>query len=143
MRKAPLTTRTRLRNRPETSGSELDTGQLLAALLPFKHGDFSPRLPDHWTSVPGKIPDTFKGGIETNERMDSELERLGRVVGEEGRITQRASIDEVTNSWADAIASINNLTEDLVQPTIEMARVIGFCPQLATNPARRRKNPRM
>src|SRR5205085_861615 len=35
------------------------------------------------------------------------------------------SIGEVTNSWADAIASINDLVGDLVRPTSEMARVIG------------------
>ena len=32
---------------------------------------------------------------------------------------------EVSNSWADAIGSINDLVGDLVQPTSEMARVIG------------------
>ena len=57
--------------------------------------------------------------------MARELERIGRVVGKEGRITQRVSIGEVTNSWADAIASINDLIGDLVRPTSEMARVIG------------------
>src|SRR5206468_2796006 len=40
-------------------------------------------------------------------------------------IAQRASIGEVTNCWADAIGSINTLIGDLVQPTSEMARVIG------------------
>src|SRR5205814_840065 len=75
--------------------------------------------------VPGKIADTFNAVIEMNERMARELERIGRVVGKEGRITQRVSIGEVTNSWADAIASINDLIGDLVRPTSEMARVIG------------------
>ena len=93
--------------------------------MAFKRGDFSARLPEDWTGVPGKIADTFNAVIETNQRMTRELERIGRVVGKEGRITQRASIGEVTNSWADAIGSINNLIGDLVQPTSEMARVIG------------------
>ena len=57
--------------------------------------------------------------------MTRELERIGRVVGKEGRITQRASLGEVSNSWADAIRCINTLIGDLVQPTSEMARVIG------------------
>jgi HAMP domain-containing protein len=47
------------------------------------------------------------------------------VVGKEGRIRQRASLGEASGSWAEAIDSINNLIEDLVQPTSEMARVIG------------------
>ena len=125
MKKAPLTTKTRPRNRPQTGTSDFDTGKLLSALIAFKRGDFSARLPEDWIGVPGKIADTFNAIIETNQRMTRELERIGRVVGEEGRITQRASIGEVTNSWADAIGSINNLIGDLVQPTSEMARVIG------------------
>ena len=125
MKKTPLTIKTRPRNRPKTNGSDFDTGQLLAALMAFKRGDFSARLPEDWIGIPGKIADTFNTVIETNQRMAHELERIGRVVGKEGRITQRASIGEVTNSWADAIGSINNLIGDLVQPTSEMARVIG------------------
>ncbi len=50
---------------------------------------------------------------------------LSRVVGKEGKINQRASIGEVTGSWADAVASVNTLIGDLVHPTSETARVIG------------------
>src|SRR5512132_2554382 len=125
MKKAPLTKKTRTQNRPQTNGSDFDTDELLAALMAFKRGDFSARLPEDWVGVPGKIADTFNAVIETNERMARELERIGRVVGKEGRITQRASIGEVTNCWADTIGSINSLIGDLVQPTSEMARVIG------------------
>jgi HAMP domain-containing protein/signal transduction histidine kinase/CheY-like chemotaxis protein len=93
--------------------------------MAFKRGDFSTRLPDDWTGVPGKIADTFNAVIETNQRMTRELERMVRVVGKEGRISQRASLGEVSNSWADAIQCINVLIGDLVQPTSETARVIG------------------
>jgi HAMP domain-containing protein/signal transduction histidine kinase/CheY-like chemotaxis protein len=125
MKKAPLSKKTRRQNRPQSNGNDFDTGQLLAALMAFKRGDFSARLPENWTGLPGKIADTFNEVIEANERMTRELERIGRVVGKEGRIAQRAAIGEVTNSWAEAIGSINNLIGDLVQPTSEMARVIG------------------
>src|SRR5215208_2506533 len=125
MKKAPLTKKTRTRNRPQTNGNDFDADQLLTALMAFKRGDFSARLPEDWIGISGKIADTFNTVIETNQRMARELERIGRVVGKEGRITQRASIGEVTHCWADAIASINDLIGDLVRPTSEMARVIG------------------
>jgi HAMP domain-containing protein/signal transduction histidine kinase/CheY-like chemotaxis protein len=125
MKKAPLPTNARLRKSALLNGDDLDGRQLLAALMAFKRGDFCARLPESWTGVPGKIADAFNTVIQTNERMTRELERIGRVVGKEGRITQRASIGEVANSWSDAIGSINNLIGDLVQPTSEMARVIG------------------
>ena len=105
--------------------NEVDTKQLLKALMAFKRGDFSARLPDDWTGLAGKIADTFNDVIAINQRMTKELERIGRVVGKEGRITQRASLGDVSDSWADAIGSVNDLIGDLVQPTSEMARVIG------------------
>src|SRR5438067_2065081 len=125
MKKAPLVTKTRPRKVSQTNGSELDTKQLLAALMAFKRGDFSARLPENWTGVPGKIADTFNLVIESNERMTRELERIVNVVGKEGRITERASLNNVSDSWADAIGCINVLIEDLLRPTSEMARVIG------------------
>src|SRR5205085_2697681 len=54
-----------------------------------------------------------------------ELERIVNVVGKEGRITERASLNNVSDSWADGIGCVNVLIEDLVRPTSEMARVIG------------------
>src|SRR5205809_1065881 len=125
MKKASVTKKVRPRNRSETNGSEFDTRQLLAALMAFKRGDFSARLPEDWTGVAGKIADTFNDVIRTNQRMTQELERIVRVVGREGRITQRASLSDVSESWGDAIGCVNVLIEDLLRPTSEMARVIG------------------
>jgi HAMP domain-containing protein len=93
--------------------------------MAFKRGDFSARLPDDWTGIAGKIADTFNKIIGINQRLTKELARISRVVGKEGRIRQRASLGEVSGSWEEAMGSINNLIEDLVQPTSEMARVIG------------------
>jgi HAMP domain-containing protein/signal transduction histidine kinase/ActR/RegA family two-component response regulator len=125
MKKASVTKKLRPRNRSETNGSEFDTTKLLAALMAFKRGDFSARLPEDWTGVAGKIADTFNDVIRTNQRMTQELERIVRVVGREGRITQRASLSDVSESWGDAIGCVNVLIEDLLRPTSEMARVIG------------------
>src|SRR4030095_611375 len=117
--------RARFANGSRHNGDGVDTEQLLKALVAFKHGDFSARLPDHWTGVAGKIADTFNEVISTNQRMTQELERIVHVVGKEGRITRRASLSNPPEGWADAIGCVNVLIEDLVRPTSEMARVIG------------------
>src|SRR5215471_17682660 len=90
------------------NGDRVDSKQLLAALTAFKRGDFSTHLPDDWTGVAGKIADTFNDVIRINQRLTKELARMSRVVGEEGRITQRASLEEASGSWSDAIDSVNN-----------------------------------
>ena len=107
------------------NGDRLDQKQLLAALSAFKRGDFSVRLPDDWTGLAGKVADTFNEVIGMNQRLARELDRIGQVVGKEGRISQRASLGDVSESWREAIGSVNALIGDLVHPTSEMARVIG------------------
>src|SRR5436190_20614730 len=112
-------------NGARLSGDRLDQKKLLAALSAFRRGDFSVRLPDDWTGLAGKVADTFNEVIGMNQRMAGELDRIGQVVGKEGRISQRASLGDVSNCWAGAIGSVNGLIGDLVHPTSEMARVIG------------------
>ena len=104
---------------------ELDKTTLLAALMAFKGGDFSIRLPIGLEGLDGKIADVFNDVIERNERMSKELERLSRVVGKEGKISQRAEMGEVTGAWKESVESVNALIGDLVHPTSETARVIG------------------
>jgi HAMP domain-containing protein/signal transduction histidine kinase/CheY-like chemotaxis protein len=105
--------------------NQTELKQLLTALTAFKRGDFSVRLPVDWTGLAGKVADRFNDVIALNQRMSRELERIGRVVGKGGRITQRASLGDVSECWADSIGSVNTLIGDLVHPTSEMARVIG------------------
>src|SRR5881409_3490294 len=105
--------------------NQFELKQLLNALIAFKRGSFSVRLPADWTGLAGKVADTFNEVIAINERMSRELERIGRVVGKEGRIGQRISLGVVSEGWADSIGCINTLIGDLVHPTSEMARVIG------------------
>ncbi|MGK4001408.1 HAMP domain-containing protein [Sorangium sp. So ce1036] len=109
--------------RPARPGLEL--GQMLAALVALKKGDFSVRLPIDLEGLDGKVADTFNDVVELNEKFALELERLSRAVGKEGKIGQRATMGEVSGAWAGEVASVNALIGDLVQPTREMARVIG------------------
>jgi HAMP domain-containing protein len=111
------------------SNGAIDTTSLLQALTSLKKGDFSVRLPLEWTGVPGKVADTFNDVVELIERMARELARVSRVVGKEGKLSQRASLGDVSGSWQDAILSVNTLVDDLVHPTSETARVIGAVAQ--------------
>src|SRR3954453_21940742 len=103
-------------NGSRLNGDGLDQKQLLTALTAFKRGDFSVRLPDDWVGLAGKIADTFNDVIGMNQRLARELHRIGQVVGKEGRISQRASIGDVGECWAEAIGSVNGLIAGLVHP---------------------------
>ncbi|MEH2121327.1 response regulator [Nostoc sp.] len=102
----------------------LDLNQLLRTLNAVKQGDFSARMPIDHTGVAGKIADTLNDIIDQNQRMAAELQRIGNVVGKEGKIAERASLGDVRGSWSDCVTSVNSLITDLVQPTTETTRVI-------------------
>jgi len=98
---------------------------LLKALIDLKQGDFSVHLPSEWTDINGKIADTFNEIVELNRNTMRELDRLSRVVGKEGKLSQRAAFGATTGAWAETIGAVNALIDDLVHPTSETARVIG------------------
>src|SRR5829696_8302588 len=103
----------------------LDQKRLLKVLSDYRRGDFSTRMPTDRTGVAGKICDALNDAIERNEKLAKELERLSNVVGKAGNIKQRATMATAEGQWANAIDSVNTLVSDLVQPTTEVARVIG------------------
>jgi HAMP domain-containing protein/signal transduction histidine kinase len=117
----------------------LDAAALLDTLIAMKRGDFSVRLPNHWTGVAGKIADTLNDVLEANERMVADVNRVCHSVGKEGRIGERLPGTSMQPSgppvsgnglglrggWGTLVDSVNTLIDDLVQPTSEMARVIG------------------
>jgi len=104
---------------------ELDLKLILQTLMALKKGDFSARMPSDWTGVSGKIADTLNDIIETNEKLVKAVTEVSRVVGREGRLTQRAAVHNVSGGWSTIISAVNTLIDDLVRPTTEMARVIG------------------
>src|SRR5881409_3739944 len=109
----------------EIAAETIDARLLLKVLSDLKKGDFTTRLPSEQTGLTGKIYDALNEVIELNERMAKEFDRVATVVGKEGRIRQRASLPMATGSWSECIDSVNTLIADLVQPTTEVARVIG------------------
>src|SRR6202790_1046947 len=104
--------------------STRDINVLLKTLVGFKRGNFNIRMPVDEIGVAGKIADTLNEILELNQKMVSELARISKAVGKDGKITQRASIGSVSGAWADCVESVNSLIGDLVQPSTEVARVI-------------------
>src|SRR5881409_1183692 len=103
----------------------IDRRQLVSALRALRRGDFSVRLPEEVDGVDGEIASIFNEVVSLNEEMTQEFERLSKVVGKEGKITQRGRVKNARGGWETAVRSVNELIEDMVQPTAEVARVIG------------------
>src|SRR3954451_22978659 len=109
----------------ETAAPQLDPKLLLKALRAFRKGDFSVRLPLDLTGIEGEISEAFNDVVELNQGLSRELDRAAKVVGKEGQIGERCKLPAARSGWSDCIDSVNSLISDLVQPTTEVARVIG------------------
>jgi HAMP domain-containing protein/signal transduction histidine kinase/response regulator RpfG family c-di-GMP phosphodiesterase len=103
----------------------IDRRQLVTALRGLRRGDFTVRLSEEADGLDGEIATLFNEVVSLNQEMTREFERLSQVVGKEGKITQRGRVKSATGGWETAIRSVNDLIEDMVQPTAEVARVIG------------------
>ena len=101
-----------------------DLNELLRALQAMRMGDFSVRMSSEATGLIGKIADTFNEIVSTNQRFADQLERVGQVVGKEGRTRQRLRLGLAAGSWGEMENSVNALIDDLLWPTTEVTRTI-------------------
>jgi HAMP domain-containing protein/CheY-like chemotaxis protein/signal transduction histidine kinase len=98
--------------------------QILRCLTAVQKGNFSVRLPTDWTGLEGKVADSLNEIITANERMAKELKRVSRMVGKQGKISQRVVFSEAGGAWQGMEESLNSLISDLVWPTLEVTHTI-------------------
>jgi HAMP domain-containing protein len=110
---------------PESSpqATKAQLRQLLQMVKAARQGDFSVRFPVG-EGIVSDIGEVLNDIIELNEATAKELVRVSKIIGQEGKMTERASIGSVKGAWATNMESVNSLIGDLVQPTNEVARVI-------------------
>src|ERR1700730_3983375 len=116
-------------HQPINSRAPLELHQLLRALQAVRVGDFSVRMTNEHTGVFGKIADTFNEIVSANERMAQQLERVGQVVGRDGKTRQRVKFTLSDGAWGEMETSVNTLIDDLVGPTTEVTRAIAAVAQ--------------
>jgi HAMP domain-containing protein/signal transduction histidine kinase/ActR/RegA family two-component response regulator len=102
--------------------AEID--HLADVLKAMKHGDFSVRFEYQKHGPLSRAGELLNDIIGLNEHTASELVRVGRVVGQEGKMHERASVGTAKGGWANSMNAVNQLIGDLVAPTNEVARVI-------------------
>src|SRR5581483_5588466 len=109
----------------ERPGDAVNGREILRVLTAFRRGDFSIRMPAENSGLEGRLADTLNDILQLNERMTKEFERINRVVGKEGKIHERLNLGVTSGSWTTCVDAVNGLVGDLVQPSTEVARVIG------------------
>ncbi|MET0425002.1 MAG: HAMP domain-containing protein, partial [Actinoplanes sp.] len=98
-------------------------GELAEALRRVRGGDLKARLP-RGTGLAGDLADMFNEVVSLQERQNLDLRRISRIVGRDGRLTERLDDEGLDGAWGDSVRSVNSLIDDLGRPTTEISRVI-------------------
>ncbi|MGW6459025.1 HAMP domain-containing protein [Streptomyces sp. NPDC055078] len=110
-----------------TGTTEVDSAalnRLLAALVAMRDGNFRRRLTVSDDGVMAEIAAVFNEVADRNLHLTGELARVRRVVGREGKLTERLETGACEGSWAAAIDASNALVDDLARPVSEVGRVL-------------------
>ncbi|MFF1416422.1 HAMP domain-containing protein [Streptomyces sp. NPDC058280] len=114
--------RSRSNGTVEVDAAELS--RLLTALVSMRDGNFRKRLTVSDDDVMAEIAAVFNEVADRNLHLTGELARVRRMVGREGKLTERLETGACEGSWAAAIDASNALVDDLARPVSEVGRVL-------------------
>src|SRR5882724_9432956 len=97
--------------------------QLLASLTAVRDGDFSMRLPKTGDPLLDQIAVVFNGMVEQLDRFTTEVTRVAREVGTEGKLGGQAEIRGVSGTWKSLTESVNAMASNLTSQVRNIAQV--------------------
>src|ERR671928_11046 len=106
--------------------STLQHQHLLAALRAFRKGDFSVRLPTSLTGVEGEVLElktTINTMVDQLNSFASEVTRVAREVGTEGKLGGQAHVRGVAGTWKDLTDNVNYMASNLTNQVRNIAQV--------------------
>jgi HAMP domain-containing protein len=106
-----------------TQRRQPDSAQLLAGLTAVRSGDFSTRLPDGHDPLMNQIAAVFNGMSEQLGVFTSEVTRVAREVGIDGKLGGQAQVPAAGGSWKDLTDSVNAMAGNLTGQVRTIAQV--------------------
>ncbi|HWE91808.1 MAG TPA: HAMP domain-containing protein [Pseudonocardiaceae bacterium] len=97
--------------------------QLLVGLTAVRDGDFGTRLPEVGDELMDQISTVFNGMVDQLARFTSEVTRVAREVGTEGKLGGQAAVPGVSGTWKDLTDSVNAMAGNLTGQVRDIAQV--------------------
>ncbi|MFI6025210.1 HAMP domain-containing protein [Amycolatopsis magusensis] len=108
--------------RPGTLGDE-SLQQLLEGLKAVRDGDFSTRLPRSGDLLMDEMSAVFNGMVDQLALFTSEVTRVAREVGTEGKLGGQAAVPGVSGTWKALTDSVNAMAGNLTGQVRDIAEV--------------------
>ena len=103
--------------------SDTDAHLLLQSLIAIRNGDFSMRLPKDWQGINADIASAINQIFDHMSLFTSEVTRVAREVGTEGKLGGQAQVKDVSGTWKDLTDNVNNMANNLTIQVRNIAEV--------------------
>ncbi|MGH3433194.1 MAG: HAMP domain-containing protein, partial [Thermocrispum sp.] len=97
--------------------------QLLEGLRAVRDGDFSTRLPRVDDPLMDEMGTVFNGMVDQLAQFTSEVTRVAREVGTDGKLGGQAEVPGVSGTWKDLTDSVNAMAGNLTDQVRDIAQV--------------------
>ena len=97
--------------------------QLLHGLKAVRDGDFGTRLPRVGDVLMDEMSDVFNGMVDQLSLFTSEVTRVAREVGTDGKLGGQATVPGVSGTWKDLTDSVNAMAGNLTGQVRDIAEV--------------------
>jgi signal transduction histidine kinase/HAMP domain-containing protein/ActR/RegA family two-component response regulator len=97
--------------------------QLLEGLTAVRGGDFRTRLPHTGDPLMDEIASVFNSMTDQLALFTSEVTRVAREVGTEGKLGGQAQVPGVAGTWKDLTESVNAMADNLTGQVRDIAQV--------------------
>ena len=97
---------------------------IVAVVTAVSQGDLTRKLTLEAAGEVADLAATINRMVGDLNRLASEVSRVARVAGAEGKLTERATVTDVSGSWKELVDTLNALIESIALPVLEVSRVV-------------------
>jgi methyl-accepting chemotaxis protein len=97
---------------------------IVKVVTAVSQGDLTQKLTLEAAGELADLAQTINLMVDDLNRLASEVSRVARVAGAEGKLTERATVGGVSGSWKELVDTLNALIESIALPVLEVSRVV-------------------
>ncbi|MFB0559972.1 MAG: HAMP domain-containing protein, partial [Candidatus Lokiarchaeia archaeon] len=103
--------------------AESQLRELLEAMEAVRKGDLTRRFKKEREDIFGELAESYNGMVDLLNRFGSEVTRVAREVGTEGKLGGQAKVEGVTGTWRELTDNVNNMANNLTSQVRNIATV--------------------
>jgi len=103
--------------------AERQLRSLLEAMEAVRQGDLTKTLTKEREDIIGDLTESYNGMVDLLRRFGSEVTRVARDVGTEGKLGGQAEVEDVSGTWKDLTDNVNTMADNLTKQVRNIAAV--------------------